>query len=323
MIETKTPMYIGIDVSKANLDVAVRPTSEAWQVSNDLEGIDQLVEKVHQISPTLIILEATGGYETASATALAVAGLPVAVINPRQARDFAKSLGRLAKTDRIDAAMLAHFGEAVRPEPHVLADEESVELKAIMVRRRQLIEMIVAEKNRVWLCHPSIRPQLIEHVLWLENELAKIDKDLRDRLQKSPIWCEKDNLLRSVPGVGTVTSTTLLSDLPELGRLNRKKIAALVGVAPYNFDSGAMHGKRAIWGGRAAVRTALYMATLSATRYNPVIRAHYQLLKKRGKPSKVALVACMRKLLTILNAIIRSMTAWQPNLALPKNVATA
>ena len=199
MKETTTPIYIGIDVSKANLDIAIRPTGETWQVSNDLEGIDKLVEKVHQMSPMLIILEATGGYETAVATALAVAGLPVAVVNPRQARDFAKSLGRLAKTDRIDAAMLAHFGEAVRPEPHVLADKESIELKALLVRRRQLIEMIVAEKNRIWLCHPSIRPQLIEHVLWLENELANLDKDLRDRLQKSPIWCKKDDCCAPSP----------------------------------------------------------------------------------------------------------------------------
>jgi transposase len=319
----RTPVFIGIDVSKAHLDVVVRPQGENWQVDNTLEGIGQLVEKVRQYAPVLVILEATGGYEAASATALGVAGLPVAVINPRQARDFAKSLGRLAKTDRIDAGVLARFGEAVRPEPRKLSDEQTVQLHALMVRRRQLLEMIVAEKNRVSLSHTTVRPRLIEHIAWLENELSDIDIDLREKLQTSPIWREKDDLLRSVPGVGLVTSTTLLAELPELGQLNRKKIAALVGVAPYNCDSGKMHGKRAIWGGRAAVRTALYMATLSATRYNSVIRAHYKHLKDEGKSSKVALVACMRKLLTILNAIIHSGTTWNGELALPKSLATA
>jgi transposase len=319
----RTPVFIGIDVSKAHLDVAVRPHGESWQVDNTVEGINQLVEKVGQFTPVVVVMEATGGYEAASATALAVAGLPVAVINPRQARDFAKSLGRLAKTDRIDAGVLARFGEAVRPEPRKLTDEQTEQLHALMVRRRQLLEMIVAEKNRVLLSHPTVRPRLNEHIAWLEGELSDIDNDLREQLQKSPIWREKDDLLRSVPGVGTVTSTTLLAELPELGQLNRKKIAALVGVAPYNCDSGKMHGKRAIWGGRAAVRTALYMATLSATRYNSVIRAHYNHLKEEGKSSKVALVACMRKLLTILNAIIHSGCAWNDKLALPKSPASA
>jgi transposase len=318
-----SPVFVGIDVSKATLDVALRPSGESWQVSNDLEGIAHLVEKMHQIAPTLIILEATGGYEAACASALAVAGLPVAVINPRQARDFAKSLGRLAKTDRIDSGVLAHFGEAVRPEPRKLADEQTVQLQALMVRRRQLVEMLVAEKNRVSLSHCTVRPRLLEHVHWLENELEQIDQEVRDQLQKSPIWRENDDLLRSVPGVGRVTSTTLLAELPELGQLNRKKIAALVGVAPYNCDSGQMHGKRAIWGGRATVRSVLYMATLSASRYNPVIRAHYQHLIQQGKSAKVALVACMRKLLTILNAIIHSKTAWKDTLAAPKSMATA
>lgn len=321
--DERTPVFIGIDVSKAHLDVAVRPLGEIWQVDNTLEGISQLVEKVRQYSPEVIVMEATGGYEAASATALAVDGLPVAVINPRHARDFAKSMGRLAKTDRIDAAVLARFGEAVRPEPRKLSDEQTVQLQALVVRRRQLLEMVVAEKNRLSLSHATVRPRLIEHITWLENELREIDKDLRDHLQASPIWREKDDLLRSVPGVGAVTSTTLLAELPELGLLNRKKIAALVGVAPYNCDSGNMHGKRAIWGGRAAVRTALYMATLSATRYNSVIRAHYQHLKKEGKSSKIALVACMRKLLTILNAIIHSGMVWNDKLAVPKPIATA
>ena len=317
------PVFIGIDVSKANLDVAVRPTGESWQVSNDPEGIGQLVEKLRQYSPMVIVMEATGGYEAASAIALGVAGLPIAVINPRQGRDFAKSLGRLAKTDRIDATILARFGEAIRPEPRKLADEQTLQLQAVITRRRQLLEMLVAEKNRVMLAHTIVRPRLIEHIQWLENELDKVDKDLRDQLQKSPLWRENDENLRSVPGVGPVTSTTLLAELPELGHLDRKKIAALVGVAPYNCDSGQMHGKRAIWGGRAAVRSVLYMATLSATRWNPVIRSHYQHLRDEGKPFKVALVACMRKLLTILNAIIRSKSSWNPDLAVPKSLATA
>jgi len=322
MTSERTPVFIGIDVSKAHLDVAVRPQGEAWQADNTVEGISQLVAKVGQLAPVLIILEATGGYEAASATALGVAGLPVAVINPRQARDFAKSLGRLAKTDRIDAAVLARFGEAVRPEPRKLSDEQTIQLQALMVRRRQLLEMIVAEKNRVSLSHTTVRPRLVEHIAWLENELSDSDDAMREQLQKSPLWREKDDLLRSVPGVGSVTSTTLLAELPELGHLNRKKIAALVGVAPYNCDSGKMHGKRAIWGGRAAVRTALYMATLSATRCNSVIRAHYKHLKEQGKSSKVALVACMRKLLTILNAMVHSGCAWNDKLALPKSSAT-
>lgn len=322
MTSERTPVFIGIDVSKAHLDVAVRPQGEAWQADNTVEGISQLVAKVGQLAPVLIILEATGGYEAASATALGVAGLPVAVINPRQARDFAKSLGRLAKTDRIDAAVLARFGEAVRPEPRKLSDEQTIQLQALMVRRRQLLEMIVAEKNRVSLSHTTVRPRLVEHIAWLENELSDSDDAMREQLQKSPLWREKDDLLRSVPGVGSVTSTTLLAELPELGHLNRKKIAALVGVAPYNCDSGKMHGKRAIWGGRAAVRTALYMATLSATRCNSVIRAHYKHLKEEGKSSKVALVACMRKLLTILNAMVHSGCAWNDKLALPKSSAT-
>lgn len=318
-----SPVFVGIDVSKATLDVALRPSSESWQISNDLEGIGHLVEKLGQAAPVLIILEATGGYEAACASALAVAGLPVTVINPRQARDFAKSLGRLAKTDRIDAAVLAHFGEAVRPAVRKLADEQTVQLQALIVRRRQLIEMLVAEKNRVSLSHRSVQPRLLEHVHWLEHEIDQIDEELRDQLKKSPIWRENDDLLRSVPGVGQVTSTTLLAELPELGQLNRKKIAALAGVAPYNVDSGQMHGKRAIWGGRATVRSALYMATLSASKHNPVIKAHYQHLLQQGKSAKVALVACMRKLLTILNAIIHSKTTWKDTLATPKSMATA
>jgi len=315
-----TPVFVGIDVSKASLDMAVKPTGEVCQFSNNLEGIGQLVEKCKKLAPTVIVLEATGGYEHAGAAAMILAGLPVAVINPRQARDFAKSLGRLAKTDKIDAAILARFGEAVRPEPRPLADEQALQLQALVTRRRQLIEMLVAEKNRLGLSHIAVQPRLQKHIEWLEAELDTTDKDMRDLLEKSPIWRENDQTLQSVPGVGAVTSSTLLADLPELGQLNRKQVAALVGVAPYNCDSGKMHGKRAIWGGRATVRSTLYMATLSAVRCNAVIRAHYQGLLEAGKPTKVALVACMRKLLTILNAIIRNKTPWNPVLAAPKSV---
>ncbi len=315
--------YVGIDVSKAHLDIAEWPSAERWQADNNVEGIEQLVKEISLRSPALIVLEATGGLEMAAAGALATAGLPVAVINPRQARDFAKSLGKLAKTDKIDALVLARFGDAVRPEPRTLPTEQAVQLQALIVRRRQLIEMLVAEKNRVYLTHCSVKPSLEEHIAWLENELRELDQDLKAQLQQSPIWREKDNLLRSVPGVGAVTSTTLLAELPELGSLNRKQIAALVGVAPFNCDSGNMRGKRVIWGGRACVRTALYMATMSACRHNPIIKTHYNHLKEQGKASKVALIACMRKLLTILNALIHSMTAWNPQLAAPKPVFTA
>jgi transposase len=319
MSTPSTPsVYIGIDVSKAHLDVAVRPGGEEQQFENNSAGISALVAWVEARHPTLIVLEATGGLETAVTAALAAAGLAVAVVNPRQARDFAKSVGRLAKTDKIDAHMLAFFGEATHPEPRQLPDEQTRELQGILVRRRQLIDMLVAEKNRLQLSHPRMRERVKEHIAWLESEIEQIDKDLNQQLRASPLWREKEDLLRSVKGVGPVTATTLLAELPELGHLNRKKIAALVGVAPFNCDSGKQRGKRAIWGGRACVRHALYMAALSATRYNPVIRQFYLHLLKVGKLPKVALVACMRKLLTILNAIIRSGTAWKPQLAAPK-----
>jgi len=312
------PVFIGIDVSKATLEIATRPASQPWQMDNTLEGIQQLVEQLRLLGPRSIVLEATGGYETAAATALAAAGLPVSIINPRQGRDFAKSLGKLAKTDRIDAALLAHFAEAIQPEPRRLPDEQTQQLQAILVRRRQLIGMLVAEKNRLSLAHPQIQGPLQKHIAWLRAELDELDGQLHDLVKDSPLWHEKDDLLRSVPGVGPVTATTLLAELGELGQLNRKQIAALVGVAPFNCDSGQMHGRRAIWGGRACVRNALYMATFSAVRHNAVIRAHFEHLQKEGKIFKVALVACMRKLLTILNAIIHNGTPWNPDRAMPK-----
>jgi len=316
-------VYVGIDVSKAHLDIGVRPTNQRWQVENDLEGIVELVKRLAEIKPGLIVMEATGGYEMAAAAELASAGLPVAVVNPRQVRDFAKSLGRLAKTDQIDAQVLARFGEAVRPEARALPDEQTQQLQALLTRRRQIIEMLVAEKNRVRLAHKGVLAGLNEHITWLEKRLDESDKSLHDLLKNSPIWREKDDLLRSVPGVGPVLATTLLAELPELGALNRKKIAALVGVAPFNCDSGKMHGKRAIWGGRASIRAVLYMATLSSIRCNPVISTFYNRLIQAGKEAKVALVACMRKLLTILNAMVHNHKHWEAALAASKTPATA
>jgi transposase len=315
------PVNVGIDVSKAHLDIAVRPSGEHWQVENHAAGIAQLVERLKELHPTLIVLEATGGLEVEVTAAMAAAGLRVAVITPRQARDFAKSLGKLAKTDKIDAGVLARFAEAIQPEPRALPDEEMVQLQALITRRRQVVEMLVAEKNRVYLAHKTVQARLKEHIDWLNEELEDLNNQLRDKLQQSPVWREKDDLLRSVPGMGPVLSTTLLAELPELGKLDRKKIAALVGVAPFNCDSGWMKGKRAIWGGRASVRTVLYMAIHSARRFNPVIKVFYDRLIQAGKLPKVALTACMRKMLTILNAIVASGKSWQPALAATKSLA--
>jgi transposase len=320
---SSTPSFVGIDVSKAHLDIALRPSGARWQVDNDEPDIALLVQKLEELQPSLIVLEATGGYETPAVAALASAGLAVAVINPRQARDFAKSLGRLAKTDQIDALILARFAEAVQPEPRQLPDEQALQLQAWLVRRRQLLEMLVAEKNRLSVTHKQLRPDIQEHIDYLEKRLKDIDQEIQSSLHNSPVWREKEDLLRSVPGVGRVLAVTLIAELPELGTLNRKQIAALVGVAPFNCDSGQLRGKRAIWGGRASVRTCLYMATLSAIRFNPIIRTFYARLKAAGKPAKVALTACMRKLLTILNAMMHSRKTWQPRLAADKSLATA
>ena len=309
-------LYVGIDVSKATLDVAVLPTAEAWQAANDPVGIDGLVERVAALSPALVVLEATGRYEAPCAAALASAGVPVAVVNPRQVRDFAKSTGRLAKTDALDAAVLALFAERVRPEPRPLPDAESEAFAAILSRRRQLITMLVSEKNRAHVAAPSVRKSIAKHVRWLEKELGGVDDDLVSAIRESAVWRAKDNLLRAIPGVGRVLATTLLADLPELGRLSRREIAALVGVAPLNRDSGAFRGQRSVWGGRSTVRAALYMSALAAVRSNPPIRAFYQRLVEAGKPKKVALVACMRKLLVTCNAVVRDGAAWDPSNAL-------
>lgn len=313
--KSEQPVFVGIDVSKATLDVALRPAEETWSVSNDTKGIAKLVKTLSKRQPALIVLEATGGYEMSAVVALVEAGLAVAVVNPRQTRDFAKAIGRLAKTDRVDAKMLAHFAEAVRPAPRALPDEETRALQALVIRRRQLLEMQVSERNRLHLAHESQKASLESHIKWLEQELNQINEQIRDILQNNAVWREKDDLLRSVPGVGSVLSCTLLSELPELGLLNRKQIAALVGVAPFNNDSGQKKGSRSVWGGRASVRCALYMGALSASQHNPIISDFYQRLIKAGKPSKVALTACMRKLLTILNSMVCHGTHWQPNLA--------
>ncbi len=311
-MKEESSLFVGIDVSKDRLDVAVRPTGEAWQVSHDSRGISRLVERLGELAPRLVVLEATGGMEMALAGELASSHLAIAVVNPRQVRDFARAAGKLAKTDALDAHALAHFAQAMHPASRPLPNTDTQELKALVARRRQLVEMITAEKNRFKTATRRIRPKVKEHILWLEENLGAMDQDLGDFIRSSPMWKDKDQLLRSTPGVGPVLSMTLLSDLPELGALNRGEIAALVGVAPFNRDSGSLRGKRKVWGGRSRVRAALYMATLVATRYNPVLRAFYQRLCDAGKPKKVALTACMRKLLTILNVMVKHNRHWNP-----------
>ena len=305
--------FIGIDVAKRQLDVSERPSGARWTATNEAAGVAGLIERLRATGPVaLIVVEATGGYEIPLVAALSAAGLPVVVVNPRQVRDFARAVGKLAKTDAIDAAVLAHFAEAVKPEPRALADELTQALQGWLARRRQLLEMVLAEEQRLELTTPVIRAQIQQHVEWLRRQLRDVDTQLRDAIRQSPVWRESEDLLRTAPGVGPVLATTLLADLPELGRLNRRQIAALVGVAPLNWDSGQQRGTRHIWGGRAPVRTALYMATLAALRCNPVIRGFFERLSAAGKPRKVALVACMRKLLTLLNAMMRRRVGWQP-----------
>jgi len=295
------------------LDVGLVPQEEVTRFAQS--EIAKVVAAAVAAKPMLVVLEATGGYQAAVVAALAVAGVPVAVVNPRQARDFAKATGRLAKTDSIDALMLARFGEAVRPEPRPLKSEELSELDALSRRREQLLGMLVMEKNRLKMAAKSVVPSIRKHIRWLEEQLNDVDTELQTRIRNSELWRTKDDLLRSVKGVGPVLSTTLLCSLPELGSLNRKQIAALVGVAPLNRDSGSFRGRRTIWGGRARVRSALYMATLVAVRFNPPLKAFYQRLVDRGKPKKLALTAAMRKLLTILNAMIRDSRGFLPELA--------
>jgi transposase len=304
--------FIGIDVARDSLEVAVRPTGEQWRVTNTPAGISDLLERVRALRPTLIVLEATGGLEVPLLGALGSAGLPVVAINPRQVRDFAKATGKLAKTDAIDAQVLAHFADAVRPAVRPLPDAATQAFSALVARRRQLVEMLTAEENRRSSASASVREDIEEHITWLRKRLSGLDQELSQAVRTSPLWRAQEQLLRSVPGVGPIVSWTLLANLPELGTLGRKQIGALVGLAPLNRDSGTLRGKRAVWGGRGAVRAALYMAALVGTRRNPVLRALYTRLLAAGKAKKLALTACMHKLLTLLNALLKHRTGWAP-----------
>jgi transposase len=308
-------VVVGIDVAKAWLDVYVRPAGTRRRVDNTEAGCAELAAAVRAVAPALVVLEATGGYEALAVATLAAADLPVVVVNPRQVRDFAKASGQLAKTDALAAAVLAHFGAAMQPPLRPLPDATTQQLRQWLARRRQLVEMLTAEQNRAQQAPPEIRAAITGLVSVLRRQLKTVEGKLRELIRRSPVWRGHQQLLATTPGVGPVLSTTLLADLPELGQLNRRQIAALVGVAPLNRDSGVARGKRAIWGGRAPIRAVLYMATLAATQRNPVIRAFYTRLLQAGKPKKVALTACMRKLLTILNAMAKHRTPWAPALA--------
>jgi transposase len=308
------PVMIGIDVSKAEFVIALHPSGETWTSETTAAAVDALVAQLRTRQPQLIVMEATAGYERSLAAACAAAQLPVAIVNPRQVRAFAQAVGRTAKTDAIDAAMLALFGARVQPSPRPLADADTHALAALVLRRRQLLEMLGAERQRLAQAPPTgaITRDLRNHIRWLERRVSDVDHEIGTAIQQSPLWRVHEDLLRSVPGVGPTTARTLVAELPELGRLDRRAIAALVGVAPFNCDSGQFRGRRRIWGGRASVRASLYMAGLVASRHNPVLAAFYRRLRDRGKPAKVALVAVMRKLLTILNAMIKHQARWNP-----------
>lgn len=309
---TDSKIYIGIDVSKARLDTSL-DDGKAASFANDEAGIAALIERLKARSPTLIVLEATGGYERSVTAGLAAARLPVAVVNPRQVRDFAKATGRLAKTDRLDAQVLAHFAQAIQPAQRPIPDEAAQEFAEQLARRRQLVEMLSAEKVRLkQALGKVVRKNVKEHIAWLEKRLHASEDGLRQLIEDSPVWQAKRDLLSEVKGVGSVATMTLLALLPELGTLGRKPIAALVGLAPFNRDSGTLRGRRTVWGGRAVVRQALYMAALSAVRHNPALKAFYTRLRERGKRPKVAIVAAMRKLLTMLNAMLRDNAHWNP-----------
>ena len=306
----KQAVFVGIDVSKARLEVALCPLNECFGVAYDQAGLAELVGRLKGVSPQLVVLEATGGLQNVAAAELHMAGFTVAVVNPRQVRDFARSTGRLAKTDTLDAAVLARFAEAVKPSPRPLPDEQTRALMELCNRRRQLLEMLTAERNRYGRASKSLRKEITPHISWLEKRVGRLDRELDQAVRNSPLWREKEDLLCSVPSVGKVLCLNLLAHLPELGALNRKQIAELVGVAPLNCDSGTRRGQRMIWGGRANVRDVLYMAALTGSRHNPALRTFYQRLLNHGKPPKVALTACMRKLLVILNAISSIAFHW-------------
>ena len=304
-------IYVGIDVAKAQVDVAIRPSDDRWEISHDDAGVRQLVSQLKTLEPVMVLLEASGGLELPLVAALATEELPVVVVNPRQVRDFARATGKLAKTDSLDAAVLAHFAEVIRPPVRPLRDAETQVLNSMVARRHQVMTMLVSEKNRLGTAIVAVRPRVEARIAWLERELDDLDEGLRRTLRQSSVWREKDDLLRTVPGVGEQISLTLLAYLPELGTLDRRQIAALVGVAPFNRDSGTLRGKRTIWGGRARVRAALYMGALVASRCNPVIREFYQRLLAAGKPKKLALTACMRKLVVILNSMLKHRSPWR------------
>jgi transposase len=305
---------VGIDVSKQALAIAVQPSGAQWTSEVSPEAVEGLVARLTALAPQVIVVEATGGYERALVAACAAAALPIAVINPRQVRAFAQALGYTAKTDAIDAQVLAAFGHRVQPAPRPWPDAATTALAALVTRRRQLLDMLGAERRRLEQA-PATGPiarDLRNHIRWLERRVGEVDDEIGGAIEQSPVWRVHENLLRSVPGIGPVTARTLLAELPELGRLDRRAIAALVGVAPYNCDSGPQRGQRQIWGGRPAVRASVYMAALVATRHNPVLARFYQRLRAAGKRPKVALVATMRKLLTILNAMLKQQRPWTP-----------
>lgn len=311
MNSSKPEMFIGIDVAKDTLEIAIFGQTDSWQIRNTTAQVSQLAVQLNDLEPELIVLEASGGYEMLAVSVLGQTGLPVALINPTRSRNFARSTGKLAKTDRIDAQMLAHFAQAIRPAPRRVTTQQEEHLAALLTRRKQIISILTAEKNRLHSARPQVRDRITQHLDWLQAELDDLQEELENLVVDNDEWQQKKQRLESVPGVGAVTSVTLLAHLPELGFLDRKQIAALVGVAPISHDSGKWQGKRFVQGGRIAVRSALYMAALSATRFNPIIRYFYHSLIERGKPKKVALTACMRKLLVFLNAMTRDQSSWK------------
>jgi transposase len=315
MKRTELEVFIGIDVSKATLDVA-SSDGEIWSESNDDAGVGRLTDRIGKLSPAGVVLEATGGYEAAIVASLWAGGVPCCVVNPRHVRDFARATGTLAKTDRIDAGVLARFAQAVRPEPRPLPDAQAQELEALVTRRRQIVDMIGAERNRLGVTRSkTLKRDISEHISWMQRRLRLTNRDIDRAVKESPLWREKENLLRTAPGVGRVVAVTLITGLPELGSLSRRQIAALAGLAPFNRDSGKMRGKRSVWGGRADVRAVLYMAAVTAARCNPQIRSFYKHLLAVGKAKKLALVACARKLLTQVNAMVRLGSIWQASRA--------
>lgn len=315
---SKEPVFVGIDVSQSSLDLAEHSSQKQWSFANDDAGINGVVSLINEMTPSLVVLEATGGIEIPLVSELIAAGLPVVIVNPRQVRDFARATGRLAKTDSLDAQIIARFAAAVRPELRPLPDAAALEFSAIVTRRRQLQDMLTMEKNRFRIARKTVKSRIETHIAWLKIELENTNHNLEQSIKQSPVWREKDDLLRSVPGIGPATSSALIAGLPELGTLSRKQIATLVGVAPLNRDSGTLRGKRTIWGGRAHIRAALYMAALASTRHNPVIKCFYQRLVAGGKAKKAALVACMHKLLMILNSMVKHNTRW--TYVIPENI---